>query len=144
MPNLDLTKAQRLAMYALSEEMPGITFTPTLSDDGKELKISGNVRMKGHDDGILAILECEAGFATMTMVFDKIGKTEYTLNLVNRLNCEQVFFRCFIRDDGYLVLDSCFDVYGEQDFAISAALFFNKAKMVGEHSTLKELTRLTQ
>lgn len=149
MRNLDLTKAQRLAMDILSEGMAGITLTPTLSDDGsdggKELKISGNVRLKGHDDEMFVTLECkEIGLATMTMVFDKIRKTEYTLDLVNRLNCEQMFFRCFIRHDGYLVLDSCFDVYDEQDFAVSAMLFFDKGAIVGKNSTLKELTLLTQ
>ncbi|MDD5884482.1 MAG: YbjN domain-containing protein [Erysipelotrichaceae bacterium] len=144
MPNLDLTKAQRLAMYALSEKMPGIALTPTLWDDGKKLKISGNIRIKGHDDAIFVTLECgEVGFAVMTMVFDKIEKTEYTLDLVNRFNCEQWFFRCFIRDDGYLVLDSCFDVYEEQYFAASTVLFFSEAAIVGKNSTLKELTRLT-
>lgn len=142
----NLTLAKNNVLKSLNERFPNVGFRAELSDDGEIISIiAEHCTLRGHDDDIYISLECsKGGMAYMKMNFDKINKTMYTLELVNEFNFSQTYFKCYINENDFLILDNNFAVYSEQEFSDQAIEFLLRSLDLCDDPILQKLTMITR
>ena len=143
--NLDLMLSKQLILNELKTKLPKLDFVAELSDDGEFILIScKNVTLKGIDDNIFVEFLCyKVGASIFRFVFDKIQKTEFTLNLVNSFNMDS-YCKAYISDSDYLTLENFTPIYSEQEFVEHAFGFLNFGLHLSENEIFQQLATITR
>jgi hypothetical protein len=76
-------------------------------------------------------------------VFDKLDKTNRSLDLVNTFNDNSLFFKAYIREDSYLEIDHTFFCYNEADLEDYSSEFMYKLANLSDNETLQAITKMT-
>lgn len=142
----NLVSTKNNILKELKSILPTLDFKAELSDDGQILIISAyNCSLKGLDDDIAIFLECSTGgMAYLELIFDKINKTSFVLELINQFNLSQRYFRCYIGEDNYLILDNNFAIYNEKEFNNQVLEFLSRAVNLKENPVFQQLTMITR
>ena len=140
---LNMKKALKYIQKDLEKNWKNITFS--YKQEGKdELKVDAEVELNGFDDNIMLIINGTAGGGFWCRaVFDKIEKTPEALEIVNAFNDGEIFFKAYIREDGYLELDNFFICYDEKVYGEYASEFLIRLADLNENEYMQQLSHLT-
>lgn len=139
---LNLTKIMGYVKKELKSDWKKLNFTYKHEKD--EINVAASLTLNNHDDDIRAIINVYiGGGATFRAVFDKIEKTSEVLSLVNDFNDDNLFFKAFVRDDGYLELRHFMVCYDEKIFKDYSGEFLSRLAKLADNKILQKLTKLT-
>ena len=141
---LNMKKALKLIQKDLEKNWKSITFS--YEQTGKdEIKVNADVNLNAFDDDITLVIKGTAGGGFWCRaVFDKIDKTPEVLDLVNSFNDDEIFFKAYVRDDGYLELTNFFICYDEKVYGEYASEFLIRLADLDENQYMKQLSALTK
>ena len=137
-----INKALKFMERKLNSEWSKITFEYELEDD--EASATANITLNNHDDDIRVILTVyPSSMCNFRAVFDKLDKTNRSLDLVNTFNDNSLFFKAYIREDSYLEIDHTFFCYNEADLEDYSNEFMYKLANLADNETLQAITKMT-
>jgi hypothetical protein len=140
---LNMKKALAFVEKDLDKNWSNITFSYS-QEDKESIKVTADVTLNGFDDGIMLIINGHTDGATaFRAVFDKLEATPQSLQLLNKFNDENIYFKAYIRDDGYLELVHFCITYDESAYKESASEFLWRVLKLDEYESMKQLSALT-
>lgn len=142
---MDLELAASKALEELKREFGDLGFRKQYinKDNVLELYIE-SITLGDYKDSIRISLELSKGsMAYFSFSFDYLEKNLETLALINTFNANNLFFKAFIHDRGYLVLENNYAVYSEEEFANQCVQFMLRGNRLAEDKNLQALTALT-
>ncbi len=101
---MNLYTAENILQHLFSSHL-GLRYTAERK--GNYVHAKSDVTLKAYGDRgsiLLTIDVYESNTLIFNFVFDKLPVNNYTLQLVHNFNRDNIWFRAFIRNDGYLVL----------------------------------------
>lgn len=143
MSTLNIQKALQLMKKEIEKDWKDLEFEYTSRKDEVQA-IAKNIKINNHDDDVQVIITAySGGGAEFRAVFDKIEKTTDILNLLNDFNHNNIFFKAFIRDDGFLELEHFFICFEEAMFKSYSGEFLSRLAGLSSNEYLQELTKYT-
>ena len=143
MAKLNLSKAMRFMEKGLTKVWGKIKFTyTTVSSD--EIKATADVTLGQFDDSIAVVINgYKGGGAQFRAVFDKLDKNSQTLALIHDFNQDNIFFKAYIRNDGYLELYNFIVCFDEGIYKDYPSEFMYRLCNLADNAILKQLVALT-
>lgn len=140
---MNLKKALTIIEKQLKKSWSKLDFEFKLESE-KASATASHVTLRNHDDDISVIIRVySGGTAVFRAVFDKIEKTPGALDVVNEFNDNGMFFKAFIREDGYLELSHFIVVYDEKIFKDYVDEFMIRLSKLADDEILQKLTKHT-
>ncbi len=140
--NLNIKKVLTLIQRQIGKEWSKLDFE--YSSSKEEVSATANLTLNNHDDDIRVIIKVyPGGGALFRAVFDKVDKTADILNKVNDFNDNDVFFKAYIRQEGYLELMHFFVCFDENQFKFYAGEFLSRLAGLADDEYLQAITRFT-
>jgi len=144
MAKLNMKKAVAFMRKDLEKNWGKINFSYEDRGGDNGIKIEADVTLTGFDDSILVVINAyPGGFAYFRAIFDKIQPTAEVLQLVNKFNNENSFFKAIVRDDNFLEIKNPIVVYDEVVFKSYANEFLYQLLDVKDSDVMKKLASLT-
>ena len=139
---LNLKRAFALIQRDLKKNWSKLDFEYEIKED--KISLAGNLVLDNVEGGIRAIISAYSGGGVVCRaVFDKIDITEDVLENVNRFNDDNVFFKAFVREDGYLELSSFFIAYEIGMLKVYASEFLSRLADLSDNEIIQGLAKLT-
>ena len=144
----DIGVARKILRNHLADEWDKLTFEFECSDE--KLHATANVTLKGFNDDILIVIDVySGGMAYFRAVFDKVNPKKIPnildyFRTLNQFNAEDVYFRAYVREDQYLVVDHPTSYSDESDLPSFVNECLIRLSEMGENKPLKVLTAATE
>lgn len=126
-----------------SGDFSKLKFDYEIADEGKRSTASANLTLGGTASVYVFFNAYPGGGAWFRAVFDKIEKSPAVLSLINDFNDDNLFFKAYVTEKGYLELDHFFVADTEDTYRYYAGEFLSRLAKLASHETLKKLTDLT-
>lgn len=139
---LNVKRALALLQRDLKKNWSKLDFEYEIKED--KISVASTLTLNNVEGSIRAIISVYSGGGTICRaVLDKIDATEDTLNAINRFNDDNVFFKAFIREDGYLELSSFFVAYEIGMLKFYASEFLSRLADLADDEIIQGLAKLT-
>ena len=144
----DVNVARKILRNHLASEWEAITFE--FEADDEKLHVSANVTLKGFKDDISIFIDVySGGMAYFRAVFDKVNPKRIPnildyFRTLNQFNAEDVYFRAYVREDQYLVVDHPTSYSDESDLPSFVDECLVRLADMKENKPLQVLTAATE
>jgi len=144
----DLNVARKILRNHLSDKWDSIDFSYDLNDEN--LHVSAEVTLKAFDDDISIFIDVfNGGMAYFRAVFDKVNPQKISnildyFRTLNQFNNEDLYFRAYVREDQYLVIDHSTSYNDESDLPAFVDECLIRLSKTGESKPLRILTAATE
>lgn len=136
---INVKKAMQLLEKYFKKEWSKITFNYKL--ESEKFQITADVTLKGFDQDLLLVIDgYEGGGASFRVVFDKFNDTADLYEKMNKFNDENLFFKAFLRNDGYFELKHFIVMYDVNTYSDYGNEFLHRVLKLNEFDTLIEIT----
>ncbi len=139
---LNLKKALAYMKKDLSKNFGKLDFE--YENEGDKIIAKASVTLKRFDDGIFVkFVGTDKGLILGTAVFDKLEPSYDAFSLINNYNDNHIYFKAFIRDDGYLVFENARFYCDEKEFVDYASDFLGRLIDLQDEDDIQQLTSMT-
>ena len=118
-----------------------VTFKYEIVDDVLDLRAS--INLQNHSDDIFMKIRIGDGVVYTYLTFDKADATPEMYNLINEYNDNQLYFRAYITEKGYLVLDHLYGLVSPDSIEDIVDDFIMKVGKLSDDESLQRITNLT-
>ena len=123
----------------------GLGFDIDIKYDENLITAAADLQCKGIDDGVflkIGVFDSSAFF--ITFVLDKLDYSSYVSKLIFDFNAHSKWLNCFIREDGYLVVEYAIRFTTEEILEDNITFILNEFVQEDIQKYLKPLTELTK